>query len=163
MFRDKDVEALTALGLTGLQARVYLALIRLGQAKIQTVSKITQVARQDLYRVMTELQNRCLVEKVLDTAVTFKAVSIQEAVPILLQRLDREKIEAQNKALQLIERHQYKIDKLEQEVESQFLLIPRKEALSRRLNKSIDNAQTSIDFVSPRKTCFQALFDLARG
>jgi sugar-specific transcriptional regulator TrmB len=162
MFRDEDVKALTALGLTALQAKVYLALTKLGQVKIKTISKTTQVARQDLYRVMTELQKRCLAEKALATPLTFRAVPIHEAVPILLQQMHMEKTEAQNKALQLVERHKDKIKKPNtQEDETKFLLIPEKQALSRRLNGSIEDAQKTIDIVCPRKTCLQALFDLS--
>ena len=162
MFRDEDVKALTALGLTALQAKVYLALTKLGQVKIKTISKTTQVARQDLYRVMTELQNRCLTEKVLTTPLTFRPIPINEAVPILLQQMHLEKKETQNKALQLVERHKDKIKKLStQEDETKFLLIPEKQALSRRLRGSIEDTQKTIDIVCPRKTFLQALFDLS--
>lgn len=160
MFQDNDVKALTALGLTALQAKVYLALTKLGQAKIKTISKTTKVARQDLYRIMTELQNRCLAEKVLATPVTFRALPIHEAVPILLQRMNREKAEAHSNALQLVERHKDKMPKLSaQEDEPKFLLIPEKQALSHKLGRSIEKAQNTVDMVCSRKTCLQALFE----
>jgi sugar-specific transcriptional regulator TrmB len=160
MFQDKDIKALTALGLTALQAKVYLALTKLGQAKIKRISKTTQVARQDLYRIMTELQNRCLAEKVLATPVTFRAVPIHEAVPILLHRLNKQKAEAQSNALQLVERHKDKIPKHRaDEDEPKFLLIPEKQALSHKLGRAIEKAQNTVDIVCPRKTFLQALFE----
>jgi sugar-specific transcriptional regulator TrmB len=162
MPQDKDVEALIALGLTTSQAKVYLALTRLGEAKILTISKKTQIARQDLYRVMAELENRCLIERVLATPVRFKAAPIQEAVALLLQRMHKQASEARNEAIGFIKRHRHRVRSVTaQEKEIKFVLIPEKEAISRRLKRSIEDAQRSIDIVCPRKTCLQALFDLA--
>ena len=106
MYQEEDVEALVALGLTTLQAKVYLTLNKLEEAK--TKSETAKVARQEIYRVMNKLQNLCLVEKVIAKPVRYKAVPMQEAVPHLLKRIHEKRLESHNKAMQLIERHRHK-------------------------------------------------------
>jgi sugar-specific transcriptional regulator TrmB len=161
MFQDEDVEALVALKLTSLQAKVYLALTMLGEAKIKAIAKAAQVARQDIYRVTTELQNLGLIEKVVASPVKFRAIPITDGVSILLQRTHQKRVESQKKAIKLIERSKnaYKTAKLP-EKETQFVLIPEKEILSRRLKRAIKTTQKSIDVISPRMAGLQSLFDL---
>jgi sugar-specific transcriptional regulator TrmB len=49
MISKKDVEILVSLGLSPLQAKVYLATANLDDATIQKISERTQVARQQIY------------------------------------------------------------------------------------------------------------------
>jgi sugar-specific transcriptional regulator TrmB len=53
---DHDTEALIALGLNSTQAKVYLALLSLGQSKAQTIWKTSGVNRQDIYRTLNDLE-----------------------------------------------------------------------------------------------------------
>jgi len=44
-------------GLTRSQAKVYLTLVRLGEdSKALTIFRFSNVARQDVYRILTELE-----------------------------------------------------------------------------------------------------------
>jgi hypothetical protein len=65
MFQDQDVEALTGVGLTTLQARIYLTTASLEKATIKTISKTANTARQEIYRAVAELQEKGLIEKVI--------------------------------------------------------------------------------------------------
>ena len=51
-----EVQTLIDLGLTSLQARIYLALYQTGTSEAATISKVTKVARSDVYRTMYKLQ-----------------------------------------------------------------------------------------------------------
>jgi sugar-specific transcriptional regulator TrmB len=62
MIQD-DIQTLTDLGLSLLQAKTYLNLAKLGKANVQTIAKASNVARQDIYRVMPKLQKLGLAEK----------------------------------------------------------------------------------------------------
>jgi DNA polymerase III alpha subunit len=53
------------LGLTLLQAKIYLALSKTGKATIKTISKASNSARQDIYRIMPTLQKLGLAEKII--------------------------------------------------------------------------------------------------
>ncbi|MFB3888399.1 MAG: helix-turn-helix domain-containing protein [Candidatus Bathyarchaeia archaeon] len=56
MKNEERIEVFMRLGLTMNQARVYLALARLGLTTAKRLSKDAQISRQDVYRVMSELQ-----------------------------------------------------------------------------------------------------------
>jgi sugar-specific transcriptional regulator TrmB len=76
----------------------------------------------------------------------FKAVPVHEAIPLLLQRMRQKTLEAQEKAAQLTERHSNRAFRVKaHEKEVKFVLISEKTALSRRIKKSIDDAQISVD------------------
>jgi len=162
--RDKDVKVLVELGFTGLQAKVYLALSELEEANIIEISKAINVARQEIYRIVTELQNRGLVEKRLAKPVRYKAISIQEAVPYLLMDMHKKRIVLQRKAMQLVERQKSIIGKPKLlEAEAQFLLIPKRGTLSRKIKKTIEDSKKSIEIVLPHEKFLHALFDLAQS
>jgi sugar-specific transcriptional regulator TrmB len=63
-FQDEEVQTLTCLGLTLCQARVYLALARSGMSTAKTISKVSKVTREDIYRIMPTLQKLGLVENI---------------------------------------------------------------------------------------------------
>jgi sugar-specific transcriptional regulator TrmB len=80
-------KTLREIGLTLSQARVYLALVKLGtHSTVKTVSVFSKVARQDVYRTLTELRELSLVEMVIGNPALFRAIPLQEAVAILMER-----------------------------------------------------------------------------
>jgi sugar-specific transcriptional regulator TrmB len=82
---EEDIQILTNLGLTIVQARTYLALAKLGTATIKTISKSANIARQNMYNVMPALQQKGLIEKVITTPTMYKATPMQEGLEILLR------------------------------------------------------------------------------
>jgi DNA-binding MarR family transcriptional regulator len=57
IFQDQNTQTLIALGLTILEARVYLALAKAGKATIAaTLSKTLKVGRPDVHRTLAKLQ-----------------------------------------------------------------------------------------------------------
>jgi len=60
---ERNVEMLIDFGLTGNQARVYLAIARLKLATVGQISKVSKVRREDVYRILPKLEKMGLVEK----------------------------------------------------------------------------------------------------
>ena len=159
---NQDVEALVSLGLSAFQSKIYLTLLKVDEANVLTIAKTSNVARQEIYRVIGELQNRGLVEKVLAKPVRYKAVPIEQIVPNLLLRINEEKSRAHNKAMQLLERHRNRKTKmLDHEKVDSFLLISENTALSSRIRNAIEVTQKSMKLVTPGNKFVPALFDLA--
>jgi sugar-specific transcriptional regulator TrmB len=80
-------KTLRELGISLLQARVYLALLKLGTySNVKCISVFSKVARQDIYRTMTELRELGLVEMVIGSPALFKAIPLQETVAILMEK-----------------------------------------------------------------------------
>ncbi len=81
-----DVDVLVSLGLTGRQARVYLALLRIGEAKAKAIADLSLVNRQEIYRIIDSLQLIGLVQRNVTAPTTFTAAPIAEGTKLLLQQ-----------------------------------------------------------------------------
>jgi len=161
---NEDIEALVALGLTTSQARVYLAIDKFREANMSTISREIQVARQDIYRVTSELYKLGLIEKVISSPIRYRALPLKQAVSILLERIHKERIEAQRKAMKLLEKQRKTIAAPQLPIlEQQFVLVPKKEALLRKVTHSIENAQIRIDAVCSWKISEKAFFELSES
>lgn len=96
MFTNEDAQTLTRLGLTVSQAKAYFALAKVEYATIKTIAQNTKIARQDVYRIMSTLQNMGLAEKIISAKATmYKATPIKEGLSMLLQNKKEEYIEAE--------------------------------------------------------------------
>jgi len=89
MIQDEHIQALMGFGLTLLQAKIYLNLVKLEKADVKTLSKASNVARQDIYRIMLTLQKLGLTEKIIAKPTMYKATPIKEGLSILLQNKKR--------------------------------------------------------------------------
>jgi sugar-specific transcriptional regulator TrmB len=159
VLQDQDVQALSSIGLTVLQAKVYLALVTLGQATVKAISKTAGVARQDIYRITSELQNHGLVEKVIAMPNEFKVIPLKDGISILLQRIREERAEADRKLMKLMER--YKNNNANTnliEKDSQFVLVPEKD-VSLSIKRAIENSQISVDTITTLIRFRSGIFD----
>ncbi|MGD6809876.1 MAG: TrmB family transcriptional regulator [Candidatus Bathyarchaeia archaeon] len=82
----EEVKTLEGLGLSCRQARVYLALLKIGEAKANAVSNSSLVNRQDIYIVLDSLQQIGLVQKRITYPLTFTATPINQALQMLCQQ-----------------------------------------------------------------------------
>jgi sugar-specific transcriptional regulator TrmB len=84
---EKNIQVLKDLGLSISQGRVYIALLKLGpDSKATSISKFSKVPRQDIYRVLEELEQVGVVEKTISRPVKFYAIPIKKATSLLLGR-----------------------------------------------------------------------------
>jgi sugar-specific transcriptional regulator TrmB len=145
---DEYIQTLMDLGLTFLQAKIYLTLAKLGKAEAKTISKASNVARPDVYRVMPTLEKLGLAEKIIATPTIYKATPLKEGYYFLLQKKTREHTELQQKTIDLIRNSHESNDKTTlQKEEQQFVLISSKTLLLKKCGIEDSMAQTSIDVV----------------
>ncbi len=142
-----EVQTLTDLGLTLVQARVYLALARFGISKIALLAKASDVARPDVYRTLNKLYELGLVEKLVEVPVQFKALPIEEGIKVLLikKQAEYERLKNETDALLGSFKKRNMIDQAE--AANQFILIPQKEAIVNRIRQAIDNSRYSVSVV----------------
>ena len=154
-------KTLRELGLTLSQARVYLALVRLGKhSTVKAVSVFSKVARQDVYRTLAELRELSLVEMVIGNPALFMAIPLQEAIAIMMERKNQRTHELLAEASELIKVFAVNENSRFQQENHQFILIPKKEVLILRIQKAIESAQESILIISPWRELTQWLFIL---
>jgi sugar-specific transcriptional regulator TrmB len=145
--QDKRITALNHLGLTILQAKVYLALTELGQATAKEISQIAHEDRAEVYRTVPTLQELGLVEKEITVPTIFVAIPLKEGLHILLEGKTNEYgeiIEETNEFLQQIRKPE-EIKPLTGE--SEYVLLPAKEAGAHRFVEELRKAQTSYDCI----------------
>ncbi len=87
---EDNTQTLVALGLTVLQARAYLNLVKIGTARAGIISKFSGVGRQDIYRILTELQDLGLVKKIFTMPTEFEPMPIEQGLSLLLKHRDDE-------------------------------------------------------------------------
>jgi len=81
-----DVGVLVDLGLSTRQARVYLALLKIGEAKAKAIADFSLVNRQEIYRVLESLQQIGLVQRNVCMPTTFSPTPIVDTIRMLLKQ-----------------------------------------------------------------------------
>jgi sugar-specific transcriptional regulator TrmB len=158
---EYERRALQDLGLTLSQTKVYLTLVSIGNLTARQVSFFAEVARQDIYRILTELHERGLVEKIICTPTKFAALPMQEAISILMECKINETAELQNRTRELLQRVATNVKASILEEKQQFILISEKHTLINRIKKSIKAAKEKIEFTSSAKVFPNIVFTLA--
>jgi len=150
--KDGGTEVLTHLGLTSCQARIYLALVCSGAATPKTISKESQVAREQVYREIPKLQALGLTEKIIDRPSKFKAIPIQECISFLMEKRTNRTLELQTDTEKLIKNFSsIKSETTFSEEENQFILVPKNERVLTTIRRGVETAQTSVDVVTSWK------------
>jgi sugar-specific transcriptional regulator TrmB len=164
---EEATQILNRLGLTSSQAKVYLALLKLEQATAKTVSTNSKVARQEVYRVLVELEEKSLVERIIAVPTEFKPVSIENGLSFLIGEKRKEVAEIQKEAKKLSSKLSSFLKPKEtkrraaETGESEFVLIPESKTLLLRMERAVDAAKKSIDVIYPKDPFLQVLFNLS--
>lgn len=80
------IKTLTRFGFTENQAKVYLTIVQLGLAPVGSISRISGVRREEVYRILPKLEQMGLVEKILSTPIKLKAIPLEDAFSILVRQ-----------------------------------------------------------------------------
>lgn len=88
--QEEAVEAFERLGLTGYQAKVFIALHRLGSGTARDVSRATDVPRSQVYSAAEALADRGLVGVQQSSPMRYRPVSLEAARSTLRERFERE-------------------------------------------------------------------------
>lgn len=151
--QEELILILTHLRLTSNQAKIFVALSRLGRAcNAKTISMESKVAREHVYRILHVLEKIGFVEHLIGNPTLFRAIPAEDAVSILFKDRKRETFQLQKKTSEFftkfITNH---AETMTEEATAQFLLVPKKDASIRKRIDEIDCAQKSIDFITSWK------------
>ena len=134
--QEETVQTLVNLGLTVLQAKVYVALAKLGASTGRTTAKEAKVASQDVYRVLIELQEKGLVEKIIARPNKYRPIPLQDGFSVLLKHKAYEYKEIEKKTAEILDRFRTNHQENTTAKECEFAMITTKDACLRRLNKA---------------------------
>lgn len=90
MDESDAVEAFERLGLTSYEAKVFIALQRIGSGSARDVAQVTDVPRSQVYSAAESLADRGLVGIQQSSPKQFRPVSIEAARSTLRDRFERE-------------------------------------------------------------------------
>jgi sugar-specific transcriptional regulator TrmB len=143
-----DSEALTGLGLTERQAKVYLALLRIGPSKAEAISIASSVYRPEVYRVVDSLQEIGLAEKHLSTPTMFSAVPINKAVEALISRKNIELKETYKKAKSLIHRLDKENRPAKRKLAESPILVISENEYFKKMRCNVEKSRSSVDVIA---------------
>jgi sugar-specific transcriptional regulator TrmB len=163
MNNGERIETLMELGFTLNQARAYLALALSGPAGAKELAEASSITRQDVYRVMGTLEEKGLAEKLLSTPTVYKALPIEQVIKGLLARKVGEHRDLQRRTRRLVVDVQSKhSSKTVQDEESQFVIIPSKEAIIQRLAEALSKTSRSLEVVTSSERFSSAILAFSR-
>jgi sugar-specific transcriptional regulator TrmB len=159
--KEHAEKVLRELGLTFSQAKLYVALLKFSDAAtVNAISAFSDMARQDVYRLMEELQEIGLVERVVAKPAKFKAAPMANATSLLMEKRRDRTRELIEQATAILADFPEQSPKVMPQEKHQFLIIPKGEALVRRVEKAIKTADVKIQVINPWKETIQWLFKL---
>jgi sugar-specific transcriptional regulator TrmB len=145
-FEDEKTQVLVDLGLTVLQAKVYIALASTGVATGRAAAKAAKVASQDVYRVLSELQDSGLVEKIIGKPFRYKAVSPANGLRSLLAQRNKKTEEIWDKILVVL--NSFENIKETEDNSCNFVLVPQTGPMNIRISGIFKSAQRKIDLMN---------------
>ncbi|MCW4010740.1 MAG: hypothetical protein NWF05_08995 [Candidatus Bathyarchaeota archaeon] len=148
---NNRIQTLIRLGLTSYEGKVFLALEQTGTATAKTISKISSVPREKVYGVLVSLMEMGLISKVITAPTTYKAVPLNDAVTLLLERRLKDYMGLCEETTELLKDYKRKhIDDSLTET-SKLVLMPNEKAIVNCLQTLVGNAEVSIDWVTTWK------------
>ncbi len=146
--QEKAVETLTGLGLTTLEAKVYLDLVKEGKSTIKDIAKTSKIARQDLYRVTTQLLDSGLIEKLVDTPTKYEAIPIKEGISILVERRRKQTAHLMKDSHEFLQFYEENKEIPLKEEENLFVIINDLQARLKKAKKLILSSEKSINILT---------------
>lgn len=149
MPQNEDIQTLKQFGLTFLQAKVYLTLVRTGKSTVRNIAENANIARQEAQRVTTELQKIGLVEKILTNPTEFDPTPLNEAVKFLLKRREKTSLDLEEKANLLLENFaSNRVKKSDEQKTAKFVIASGKEAIIRKSRMVVDRTKESCSIIN---------------
>lgn len=138
------------LGLSPNQAKVYLSILHTNGLSMHEVSRITKVAREDIYRIIHKLEEIGLTEKVMGNPAKVRALPVETALSNLIKverNLFAEKMAVTEVSTsEFLKRYRIKGDEVTRtQKEDDFVLLTAKNAIVNKGTVMIENAKKRID------------------
>lgn len=161
---ERNVEMLIDFGLTGNQARVYLAIARLRLAPVGQISKVSKVRREDVYRILPKLEKMGLAEKLLGKPTKIRATPVEEALSFLIKHEEdtaRERVSSLKAQTETFLKHFARAPKLEVEEKANFALLSKRESIMGKMLTMIKKAEREFDIACSGRKLMQFIHTFA--
>lgn len=99
---DQIITDLVDFGLSSLQARVYVAILKSDRRPVRQIAAQVGIARPEAYRILRELSSKGLVQRVPTSPSTYTATPPSQALPQLLTEFREELASLEQKNTRLV-------------------------------------------------------------
>ena len=138
---DDAIAALKRLGLSSYEARVFVALQRIGRGSARDVDRVTEVPRSQVYGAAENLEERGLIDVQQSDPIQYRAVALDEARNRLRDRLDA----AENRAFSYLETVRNELGS-EEEAKEDIWTIEGRETITDRLVGLVGETEERVVF-----------------
>jgi hypothetical protein len=147
---EENQAVLNKLGFTIAQSKIYLAFSKLGSSTAKEAAKTAQLDRGEAYRLISALEEKGFLQRILVSPLKFKAIPIEDLLPILIQNKKDEISLIEKETNQLIQRNATKKDRLERE-EGYFRLVPQAGKALEEIRRDHQSLKRNFDSFCPLK------------
>ncbi len=158
ILEEHHLQTLIQLGLSPNQAKIYLNLLILGKSTGRELANETHLARQEIYRIIQELENTGLVEKIISNPTEFQAVPIQVCISILMTKKTQEMEQVKHRIQSLIvDFSSVNTESTRGKRDYRFLLIPPKKLANETRERMVSKSKKKIDLITSSKRFSQGV------
>ncbi|MGY5870822.1 MAG: MEDS domain-containing protein [Candidatus Thorarchaeota archaeon] len=163
---DDSSKILSEFGLTPYESKVYLSIFQQGLTTAGDIAKVAGIRREEVYRTLPKLEKTGLIERVLGRPARVRALPIEDALSILINRKEEEASQVIRNLLskknQLLEMFQeVEPDIVDEQEKAHFTLVSEKDAIEKRIAFLIKQATKTIDFVDTFENAFRFVLTFA--
>jgi sugar-specific transcriptional regulator TrmB len=146
---EDSIEILVELGLTHTEAKAYVSLLCLKTATARNIHTVSKIARQNIYQLLHDLEEKGLIEKVIAKPAKFKPIPVDQAISILLQRKKEQNSQLRKRAVKHFSNFETGYAKTALlDKNAQFLMLSKSETSPLghidKLGKAVNNAKKSV-------------------
>jgi sugar-specific transcriptional regulator TrmB len=162
---EKLVKELLPFGLTGNEAKVYLALLQLERANARAAARLSGIPRQEIYRVLPRLERLGMVEVIIGKPTKFLAIKPNEVLSELVER-QKEKFAKQISELNAKEKTLVtELKKVEGKSAGliraepvRFVLISGRHLVNEKIQEMLRNAKSEVLWMVPKVEIRRSVF-----
>lgn len=151
-FLEETSNELAYFGLTKTQAKIYITTTALGVASASEIAKLSKVRREEVYRIIPELEKRGIITRKLKVPRKFSATPPETTI----QMLTETKLNTMTGEMEKLEQKQTELtSRLKtialptKQVDCTIEVIAQKDAANPRLANMIENADKQIEIMAP--------------
>ena len=154
---EQLIKELTSFGLTRNEATAYLALLQLKEASARSIAKLSNLPRQEIYRVLPRLEKLGIIEVIISKPTKFLAIPPEEVLSELIKRQQ----EFLTRQISELRRKKNTLEKELKKVEGKsaglappepvhFALISGRHLVNEKIQGMLRNAKREVLWMSPK-------------
>ncbi len=153
---EQTVKELVSFGLNGNEAKAYIALLRLKKAGAREIARVSNIPRQEIYRVLPALEKLGMIEVIIGKPTRFLAMGPDEVLSGLIERqeeISANRISELRQKKDIVKAELMKVEGksagLQQSEPVRFALISGQRLVNEKIQEMLDGAKKEVLWMVP--------------